>query len=100
MILKHNRESLQGRAKVSKGGQSATSMYAYKYSFTRRAVVATLDLSAPNLDQFEKDHWLSSELNVFCLRLTEPAFTLRNEPSTPRNAAPTCKRRWTGSPHL
>ena len=30
LILKRNRESLQGRAKVSKGGQSATNMYAYK----------------------------------------------------------------------
>ena len=98
LILKHNRESLQGRAKASKGGQSATNMYAYKYSFCRRAVVATLDLSAANLEQFEKDHWLSSALNVIVLRLTEPAFALRGEPSTPRTATPSCKRRWPTSP--
>ena len=60
MILKHNRESLQGRAKASKGGQSATNMYAYRYTFCRRAVVATLDLSAVSLDQFDKDHWLAA----------------------------------------
>ena len=69
-------------------------------AIAKTIAICLLNLSASNLDQFEKDHWLSSELNVFCLRLTEPAFTLRNEPSTPRNAAPTCKRRWTGSPHL
>ena len=98
MILKHNKESLQGRAKVSKGGLSATNVYAYKYAFCRRAVVATLDLSAANLDQFVKDHWLSSELNVIVLRLTEPAFGARAEPSTPRPSAPPCKRRWLNSP--
>ena len=97
MILKHNRESLQGRAKASKGGQSATNMYAYRYTFCRRAVVATLDLSAVNLDQFQKDHWLSSELNVIVLRLTEPAFGARTEPSSPRSAPP-AKRRWPNTP--
>ena len=69
-------------------------------AIAKTIAICLLNLSASNLDQFEKDHWLSSELNVCCLRLTEPAFTLRNEPSTPRNAAPTCKRRWTDSPHL
>ena len=98
MILKHNRESLQGRAKASKGGQSATNMYAYRYTFCRRAVVATLDLSAVNLDQFQKDHWLSSELNVIVLRLTEPAFEARTEPSSPRPSAPPAKRRWPNTP--
>ena len=98
MILTRNRESLQGRAKVSKGGQSATNVYAYKYTFCRRAVVATLDLSAVNLDQFQKDHWLSSELNVIVLRLTEPAFGARAEPSSPRPSAPPCKRPWPNSP--
>ena len=97
-LLKHNRESLRWRAEVSKGGQSATNVYAYRYTFCRRAVVATRDLSAANLDQFEKDHWLSSALNVIVLRLAKPAFALRGEPSTPRNAAPPCKRRWPSSP--
>ena len=74
MILKKSKESLQGRAKVSKGGQSATNMYAYKYTLARGAIVATFDLSAANLDQFEKDHWLSCNLNVICLRFAEKAF--------------------------
>ena len=65
---------MQGRAKVSKGGQSATNMYAYKYTLARRAVVATFDLSAKNLDQFVSDHWLSCDLNVICLRLVDKAF--------------------------
>ena len=56
LIFKKNRESLQGRAKVSKGGQTATNMYAYKYTLARRAIVATFALSAATLDQFEKDH--------------------------------------------
>ena len=55
--------------------------------------MATLDLSAVNLDQFDKDHRLSSELNVIVLRLTEPAFGARAEPTSPRPSAPPCKRR-------
>ena len=98
LILKHNRESLQGRAKVSKGGQSATNMDAYRYTFCRRAVVATLDLSAVNVGQFQKGHWLSSELNVIVLRLTEPAFGACAEPSTPRPSATPAKRRWPNAP--
>ena len=69
-------------------------------AIAKTIAICLLNLSASNLDQFEKDHWLSSELNVLCLRFTEPAFTLRGGPSTPRNATPTCKRRWTGSPPL
>ena len=114
-ILKVNRESLQGRAKVSKGGQSATNMYAYKYTLARRAVVATFDLSAVNLDQFVEDHWLSCDLNVICLHLTEKAFVepaavaVLSEclPSSPPASADSgtapasprpSKRRWVGSP--
>ena len=50
-------------------------MYAYSYTLCDRAVVATFDLSASNLDAFETDHWLKNELNVIVLRLTEKAFT-------------------------
>ena len=103
MILKANRESLQGRPKVSKGGQSATNMYAYKYTLARRAVVATFDLSAKNLEEFVKDHWLSCPLNVIVLRLTEKAY---QEPlaaevlQVSMDAQPERekKRRWLGSP--
>ena len=73
-ILKKNREALQGRPKVCKGGQSATNMYSYPYSLTGRAVVATFDLSAENLGAFEHDHWLQNELNVIVLKLKEKAF--------------------------
>ena len=73
-ILKRNRESLQGRAKVSKGAKSATNVYAYSYTFTHRAVIATMDLSAKNIAALQTDHWLSNERNVIRLDLTEEAF--------------------------
>ena len=56
LILKRNRESLQGRPKVTKGAKSATNVYAYSYTFTRRAVIATLDLSAANIQALRTDH--------------------------------------------
>ena len=65
--MKLNREALQGRPKVCKGARSATNVYAYDYSFARRAIVATLDLSAKNLSAFHNDHWLSNKLNVIVL---------------------------------
>ena len=36
-------------------------VYSYKYTLARRAIVATFDLSAENLDLFESDHWLKPE---------------------------------------
>ena len=56
---------------------------------SRRAVVATFDLSAENLHLFETDHWLSNPKNVMLLKLTQPAWE-----STPGAAtAPTpCPR--------
>ena len=74
LTLKRHRETLQGRAKVTKGGQSGTNMYAYPFTFCRRAIVATMDLSAGNLGALETDHWLSSSDNVIVLRLREKAF--------------------------
>lgn len=103
LILKKNRESLQGRAKVCKGGQSATNMYAYKYTLARRAIVATFDLSAKNLEQFVTDHWLSCELNIIVLRLQEKAFletttaTVADIPAWPSEPR-AGKRRWLGTP--
>ena len=69
LILKKNREALQGRAKLAKGAQSATMIYSYKYTLARRAVIATFDLSATNLTALAKDHWLRNALNVIQLRL-------------------------------
>ena len=80
MILKKNREALQGRPKVCKGGKSATMMYAYPYTLCGRGVVATFDLSAANLDMFETDHWLSNPKNCFVLRLTTPAYGPQHSP--------------------
>ena len=74
LFLKEHREVLQGRAKVCKGGQSATNVYAYPYTLCRRAVVVTFDLSATNLALLKTDHWLSDERNVVQLWLKEPAW--------------------------
>ena len=73
-MLKKNREALQGRAKPCKGAQSATNVYSYKYTFAGRAVVATMDLSAKNLDLLKSDHWLSSDKNIILLELKEAAW--------------------------
>jgi len=76
LLLKENREALQGRPKLTKGGRSATMMYAYLYTLARRAVVVTLDLSAANLGALMKDHpagvsdhWLTDERNLIVLWL-------------------------------
>ena len=74
LFLKRNREVLQGRPKVCKGGKSGTMMYAYPYTLCRRAVVATFDLSASNLELLQTDHWLSDSRNVMQLRLSGPAW--------------------------
>ena len=63
-FLKKNREVLQGRPKVCKGGKSGTMIYAYPFTLRRRAVVATFDLSAANLRMLRTDHWLSDARNV------------------------------------
>ena len=74
LSLKRNRETLQGRPKVLKGGRSQTMCYAYPFTLSRRAVVVTMDLSAANLDMLATDHWLSDSRNVKVLRLTSPAW--------------------------
>ena len=107
LILKQNREALQGRAKLSKGAQSATMMYSYTYTLHNRAIVATFDLSAQNLAALEHDHWLSNRRNVIQLWLKEQAFQgpssappmpapSQAPPGTP--AARPTKRRWMSSP--
>lgn len=79
LFLKHNREVLQGRAKLCKGGRSATMMYSYTYTLCHRAVVATFDLSAKNLHLLSSDHWLSNPLNVVQIHLDAPAW--QHDPS-------------------
>ena len=46
----------------------------YAFTLARRAVVATMDLSARNLHLLRTDHWLSNPQNVKLLWLIEPAF--------------------------
>ena len=88
-FLKRNREVLQGRPKVCRGGKSGTMMYAYPFSLCRRAVVATFDLSAANLQMLRTDHWLSDSRNVVQLHLSEPAWETGDaQPAGPTFAAP------------
>eukprot|EP00973_Karenia_brevis_P002867 389033-Karenia_brevis.AAC.1 len=49
-------------------------MYAYPFTLARRAVIATLDLSARNLHLLRRDHWLSNPSNVTLIWLAHPAF--------------------------
>ena len=74
MLLKRNREILQGRPKLCKGGKSATMKYSYPFTLARRAVVVTMDLSASNLHLFETGHWLCKRQNVIVVKLTQEAF--------------------------
>ena len=74
LILKRQREVLQGRPKVTWGGRSATMRFAYPYTLCRRAVIATCDLSASGLQSFKTDHWLRDERNVIQLWLQAPAW--------------------------
>lgn len=96
--LKANRESLQGRPKVTKGARSATMKHAYPYTFARRAIVATSDLSASNIDMLTSDHWLADSRNVLVLRLTEPAWVDPRRQATmqtmPEETRESMMRRW------
>ena len=74
LLLKRHREVLQGSAKTCTGGRSSTMMYAYPFCLAERAVVATFDLSAANLDLLSSDHWLSDPRNVRVLHLLAPAW--------------------------
>ena len=96
LVLKKNREVLQGRPKLMKGGRSSTMIYAYRYTLCRRAVVATFDLSAANLHLFSTDHWLQDRRNVIVLRLTAPAWQMRG-PAAPARSREETMRQWTAS---
>ena len=72
LLLKRNRETLQGRPTVLKGGRSQTMRYAYPFTLARRGVVVTMDLSAA-IHLLDCDHWLSNSSNVCVVRLlTKP----------------------------
>ena len=101
LFLKRNRESLQGRPKIVKGARSATNVYSYTYSFCGRAVVATFDLSASNLQALYDDHWLSNRQNVIVLWLKSPAYEAQVDVSVVgvlQSPHPGKKRRWVASP--
>ena len=74
MLLKQARETLQGRPKVVKGAKSATMNYSYPFTLCRRGVIATMDLSAENLNLLQSDHWLADRRNVIQLHLTSAAY--------------------------
>ena len=77
---------LQGRPKVIRGGRSATMVYSYRFTLARRAVVATMDLTAENLHLFRTNHWLKDAGNVCVVRLHSPAWVGSvggSVPSTP-----------------
>lgn len=88
LLLKKFRESLQGRPKVLKGARSATMKHAYAYTFARRAIVATMDLSADNLHLLHTDHWLSDPRNVKVLRLTGPSWQNGDDDAAAAQQAP------------
>ena len=83
LTLKSNREVLQGVPKKCRGGRSNTMMYSYPYTLCRRAVVATMDLSARNLELFSTDHWLSNPANCKVLQLTAPVWERPGSPAQP-----------------
>ena len=72
--------------------------HAYPYTFARRAIVVTSDLSAANIDMLTSDHWLADPRNVLVLRLTEPAWVDHNSQATmqpmPAETREVMMRRW------
>ena len=77
--MMQHREALQGRPKKCRGGKSATMMYSYAFTLCRRAVIATMDLSAKSLHMLSTDHWLADIKNVMVLRLSESAWETADE---------------------
>ena len=58
-------------------------VYSYPYTLARRAVVASLDLTATNLHLLKTNHWLKDAKNVVLLPLTEPAYIAAAMPPPP-----------------
>ena len=80
-FLQKNREVLQGRPKICKGGKSGTMIYSYAFSLSRRAVIATFDLSAANLRLLRTHHWISDPRNVLQLHLDSAAWDTADDGS-------------------
>ena len=74
LTLWRHRETLQGRPKKVRGGRSATMVYSYPFTLARRAVVATMDLTAKNLHLLQTNDWLKDRRNVLTVRLTAPSW--------------------------
>ena len=96
LLLKRNRETLQGRPKALRGGRSQTMRFAYPFTLARRAVVVTMDLSAANINLLDSDHWLSDARNVKVLRLNEQAWVSSSStlPRTVTQDPRDVMRRW------
>ena len=56
-------------------------IYSYNFTLCRRAVVATMDLSASNLHMLTTDHWMKNRKNVIVLRLQGPAWAATHTPT-------------------
>ena len=97
MTLWRHREVLQGRPKPQRGGRSNTMVYSYPYTLAKRAVVATLDLSARNLHMLTTNHWLSRRRNVALLRLTGPSWQVRDPAPVPALSPSEKMRAWSVS---
>ena len=74
LLLKKHRETLQGRPKLLKGAKSATMKFAYSFTLCRKAIVATMDTAAENLDLLASDPWLADSRNIVQLHLRAPAW--------------------------
>ena len=49
-------------------------IYVVPFGLARRAVVATLDLNATDIDTFAHNHWLADARNVSNIDLDSPAL--------------------------
>ena len=92
LFLHRHRELLQGRDKEVKGTKSATMRFAYPFTFCRRGVIATFDLSAENLHLFATHHWLRHRENVIQLWLDGPAWKAQGGAPTPSMPTPQNRR--------
>ena len=96
----HSSSSSTGKSskagpRSAKGGTSETMIYSYPFTLCKRAVVATLDLSASNLSKLKTDHWLSETKNVLQLHLTEPAWVMATaEPPFEAPSRRVCMESW------
>ena len=65
LFLKRHQEALQGCPKLVQSGSPQRNCMHMHTHFCGRAVVATFDISAANLDELQADHCLA-ERRTFC----------------------------------